>query len=186
MTRTLLILAAIAASLAPPILAQNPTVCVFQLKQHHTKDIDAVGLADTFNADKSPGKPALDFVTIAGFTAKEVAPEAQRRNCAWVVTLQRDPMPPDTPNYAGTLGSSGPDAGHVAAVNGQGGPVAGVSNSTIAANPDLGMASQDGDMLEYTLRKGDNKKTLAHGDTTQPSLYDPIVAAIVKKVDKAK
>jgi hypothetical protein len=41
-------------------------------------------------------------------------------------------------------------------------------------------------MLGYTLRKGGNKKVIAHGDTTLPSLYTPIVAAIIRKVDQSK
>ena len=194
MTRTLLTLAAILAALAPLAAAQNPTVCVFQEKQKHTQDVDAVNLTKALTARQASEKLAFDYVPIGGFTSKQIEAEAQHRNCAWIVTLHREDAPPDTPNYAGTLGSSsvgggagyGATGGHVSGVSGQGGPVAGVSNSTIAANPAYQEAAQDGGMLVYDLRKADSKKNIAHGDATDLSTYDSIAAAIDKKLSKAK
>jgi hypothetical protein len=175
MTRTLLTFAAIMASLAPLATAQNPTVCVFQEKQHHTVDVDAVGLANALTTRRAADKLAFDYVAIGGFSGKDIETQAQQRNCAWVVTLHRQPPPPDTPDYAGTLGSS-----RTTSTTGF------VSNSTIAGNPAFQQAQQDGDMLIYDLRKADGKKTLLHGDATDLSSYDPIAAAIDKKLSKAK
>lgn len=173
MTRTLLVLAAILASLAPLATAQNPKVCVFQQKQRHSLDVDAVNLSKSLAAQK--GGSAFDFLPFGGYAAKDIAAEAQQRNCAWTITLQRQQPPPDTPNYAGTLGSgrSTSQAG-------------GITNSTIAANPAFQQAQQDGGMLVYDLRKADSKKVIAHGETTDLSSYDSVAAAIEKKLSKAK
>ena len=144
MTRSLLTLAAILASLAPHATAQNPTVCVFQQKQRHTLDVDAVNLSKALAAHK--GGPAFDFVPLGGFASKDIDAEAQRHNCVWVITLQRQEPPPDTPNYAGTLGGgrSTSDTG-------------GMTNSVIAANPAFQQAQQDGGMLVFDLRKADSR-----------------------------
>jgi hypothetical protein len=57
----------------------------------------------------------------------------------------------------------------------------------VAGNPDVQQeAALDGDMLEYTLRKGDSHKAIAHGSNNEPPLYDPVVASIEKKLDKGK
>jgi hypothetical protein len=184
MMRTLLILAAASVASAPPMIAQNPSVCVFQQKQRHTKDTDAVAVANALTARKASGGPAFDYVSVSGFTSKEIEAEAQRRNCTWVLTLWRQAPPPDTPNYAGTLGGSDSSAGVLGKA--QGGNVNGVTNSIVAGNPAMQDAAQDGTMLEYTLRKGDSHKAVAHGSSDQQPIYDPVVAAIVKKLDKEK
>jgi hypothetical protein len=173
MTRTLLALAAILASLAPLAIAENPTVCIFQQKQRHTLDVDAVNLAKSLSSQK--GGPAFDFVPIGGFAGKDIEAEAQHRNCAWNLTLQRQEPPPDTPNYAGTLGG-----GRSSSMSG------GITNSTIAGNPAFQQAQQDGGMLVYDLRKADSRKVVAHGETTDLSSYDPLAASIEKKLSKAK
>jgi hypothetical protein len=41
-------------------------------------------------------------------------------------------------------------------------------------------------MLIYDLRKGDSRKTIAHGDATDLSSYDPMANAIDRKLSKAK
>ncbi|HZZ39533.1 MAG TPA: hypothetical protein VFE06_10395 [Acidobacteriaceae bacterium] len=175
MMRILFILAAASVTIAPSMIAQNPTVCVFQQKQKHTQDTDATAVATALTSHKASGGPTFNFVPVSGFAAKEIDAEAQRRNCAWVLTLWREQSPPDTPNYAGTLGSTAsPNTG-------------GVTRSVVAGNPDVQQeAALDGDMLEYTLRKGDSHKAIAHGSNNEPPLYDPVVASIEKKLDKGK
>lgn len=175
MTRTLFALAAILASLAPLATAQNPTVCIFQEKQKHTVDVDAVNLANALTTRRASDNLAFDYLALGGYASKDIDAQAQHRTCAWVVTLHRQDAPPDTPNYAGTLGSS-----RTIATSGN------VPNSTIAANPAFQQAGQDGTMLIYELRRGDSKKIIARGDATDLSTYDSVAAAIDKKLGKAK
>ena len=108
MFRAVALFAGMVTVLAPTVLAQN-TLCVFQQKQGHAADVDAGFDATLLVKELSPRMPAtlgLNVVTISGFTGKEIEAEAQRRNCAWVVTLWREQMGEASPNYEGTLGGT--------------------------------------------------------------------------------
>jgi len=159
MLRAVLVLAGTSALLAPTLAAQNPLLCVFQQKQGHAEDAaagtDATALAKELVARTTAAGTALDIMPISGFGAKEIDAEAQHRNCAWVVTLWRQEVGPDTPNYGGTLGG------------------------TQASNK-----AQGGGLLEYSLRKADNHKAVAHGESDAASPYASFATAIQKKLSK--
>lgn len=175
MFRAIALLAGLSSVLAPTLLAQNPTtqnplVCVFQQKQGHSADVDAGFDASTIAKQlttRTPA-PALDFVPISGFTAKEIEAEAQRRNCTWVATLWREELGPDSPNFAGTLGGTQTSASQGVSLM--------VKGTKIGANT----------LVEYSLRKADSHKPVAHGEGSDDSAYGKFADAIVKKIQKEK
>jgi hypothetical protein len=172
MFRALLVLAGTSAVLAPVLSAQNPLVCVFQQKQGHAPDAaagtDATALAKELVARTTAAGTALDIMPVSGFTAKEIDAEAQRRNCAWVVTLWRQEIGPDTPNYAGTLNNT---------------QATGSSGNSLMIKDNK---AAGGGLLEYSLRKGDNHKTVAHGESDAASPYANFATAIQKKLGQSK
>ena len=105
---------------------------------------------------------------VPGFNAKDIEAEAQRRNCAWVVTLWRQEVGPDTPNYGGSLGGTQATGG----------------SGTALMLKDK--KAQGGALLEYALRKGDGHKPVAHGESDAQSPYANFAAAIQKKISQAK
>jgi len=170
MLRAVLVLAGTSALLAPTLAAQNPLLCVFQQKQGHAEDAaagtDATALAKELVARTTAAGTALDIMPISGFGAKEIDAEAQHRNCAWVVTLWRQEVGPDTPNYGGTLGGT-------QASQGEG------THLMLKDNK-----AQGGGLLEYSLRKADNHKAVAHGESDAASPYASVATAIQKKLSK--
>jgi hypothetical protein len=168
MTRLFVVFAGTITLLAPALVAQNPTVCVFQQKQGHAADVDG-GLDSSLVVKEltdrtSSGSPAFDIVPVTGFTAKEIDAEAQRRNCAWVVTLWRQELGPNTPDYAGTLGGTQASAGQ--------------GNAVMLKDNQIGADT----LIEYTLRKPDSHKAIAHGEGDDKAAYGKFADAIVKKI----
>jgi hypothetical protein len=167
MTRALVAFLGISALFAPVLVAQKSTVCVFQQKQGRAANVDA-GFDSGLLVKELLTRTALDVVSITGFTSKEIEAEAQRRQCAWVVTLWRQELAPDSPNYAGTLGGTqGTESG---------------GTSLMLKDTQLGQNT----LLDYSLRKGDSHKTVAHGEGDEGSTYGKFADAILKKLGQSK
>lgn len=154
--------------LGPALVAQNPSICVFQQKQGHAANVDA-GFDSNLEAQEliartSSGGPAFDIVPITGFGAKDIDAEAAHRNCAWVVTLWRQELGPNTPDYAGSLGGTQASAGQ--------------GNAIMLKDNQIGADT----LIEYSLRKPDNHKVLAHGEGDDKAAYGKFADAIVKKI----
>jgi hypothetical protein len=111
---------------------------------------------------------ALAVVPISGFSAKEIEAEAQHRNCAWVVTLWRDQLGPESPNYGGTLGNTQQTTGK--------GSQLWIKGTKLGGDT----------LLEYSLRKADAHKGIAHGEGEEDSTYAKFAESIVKKIEKEK
>lgn len=168
MARFFVVFAGTVTLFAPALVAQNPTVCVFQQKQGHAANVDA-GFDSSLVAQElttriSSGTPAFDIVPVTGFTAKEIDAEAQRRKCAWVVTLWRQELGPNTPDYAGTLGGTQTSAGQGSAIM--------LKDNQIGADT----------LLEFSLRKPDSHKAIAHGEGDDKAAYGKFADAIAKKI----
>jgi hypothetical protein len=171
MFRVIALLAGISAVLAPTVLAQNASLCVFQQKQGHSPDVDGgfdSSLLSKELGTRIPASLGLDLIPISGFTGKEIEGEAQRRNCTWVVTLWREQLGPDSPNFAGTLGGT-------QSSNSQGVNIM-VKGTKIGGNT----------LLEFSLRKADAHKPVAHGEGEEESTYGKFADTIVKKIQKEK
>lgn len=172
MFRFVVLLAGISAVLTPALAAQNPTICVFQQKQGHSANVDA-GFDSSLLAKEliertASGTPALSIVPISGFAAKEIDEEAQRRNCAWIVTLWRQQLGPSTPNYGGTLGGTQASGGQ--------------NNNLMLKDTKIGSDT----LLDYSLRKADSHKAIAHGEGEEDNTYAKFADGIVKKIEKEK
>jgi hypothetical protein len=164
MFRVIAVLAGISTVLVPALRAQNPNVCVFQQKQGHSAEVDSGFDSTTLIKELITRTPALNAVGISGFTAKEIDAEAQRRNCAWVVTLERQELAGGTPNFGGTLGGT-------------------QQSKTTPFNVMVkGTKIDAGTLLEYSLRKADSRKPIAHGEGDDDSAYAKFAKAIVKKI----
>jgi hypothetical protein len=167
--KAFLILAGAFAVLAPTLAAQNPVVCIFQQKQGkgdaNASGPDGAELAKELVAHAGTG---FDILPVPGFNAKDIEAEAQRRNCAWVVTLWRQEVGPDTPNYGGSLGGTQATGG---------------SGTALMLKDNK---AQGGALLEYALRKGDGHKPVAHGESDAQSPYANFAAAIQKKIGQSK
>ena len=150
---------------APVLIAQNGTVCIFQAKKGHSAhvtDSDADAIARELNAH------SLQAIAVVGIAKDQEDAEAQKRGCGWIVTLWRQELAADTPNYAGSLGGSG-TARSDSAVMGA------MTNSEVG-----------GALLEFNLRKADSHKTLAHAESDDVSPYAKMAAQIEKKIGKEK
>jgi hypothetical protein len=161
MFRGLLVCAGLTAFLAPALTAQN-SVCVFQNKQGHAAkvtDSDADEMARELNTH------SLQALGVVGISKDQEDAEAQKRSCAWIVTVWRQDLPADTPNYGGSLSSGelAPD-----------GTMARMTNS-------LG-----GALLDYNLRKTGSRKNVAHGESDETSPYNKMAEQIAKKISKEK
>lgn len=168
MLRAIAMLVGISTLAAPALFAQNPLVCVFQQKQGHSADVDAGADASTIAKELSTRMPGLDVVPVSGFPAKEIEAEAQRRNCTWVATLWREELGPDSPNFAGTLGGTQTSASQGVSLM--------VKGTKIGANT----------LVEYSLRKGDSHKAVAHGEGSDDSAYGKFADGMLKKIQKDK
>lgn len=170
MFRAIVLLAGICTIFAPTLFAQNPVVCVFQQKQGHGAAVDggfdASAVAKELTT-RTPA-PAFDVIPIAGFSAKEIDGEAQHRNCAWVVTVWREELGPDSPNFAGTLGGTQTSASQGVSIM--------VKGTKIGANT----------LVEYSLRKADSHKPVARGEGSDDSAYRKFADTIMKKIQKEK
>jgi hypothetical protein len=100
-----------------------------------------------------------------GVSKEQEDAEAQKRSCSWVVTVWRQDLPADSPNYGGSLHSGELD---------QDGTMARMTNA-------LG-----GALLEFNLRKAGSHKNLAHGESDQASPYGKMADQIAKKISKEK
>jgi hypothetical protein len=169
MFRVIALLAGLSSVLAPALLAQNPTLCIFQQKQGHSAAVDGGFDSSLLVKELTPRFPAtlaLTIVPISGFTAKEIDAEAEHRNCTWVVTLWRDQLGPDSPNYGGTLGNTQQSTG--------------MGSQLWIKGTKLGPDT----LLEYSLRKPDSHKPIAHGEGDDEAAYRKIAESIVKKIQK--
>jgi hypothetical protein len=169
MNRMLLAFTAMVAMLAPSALAQGVTVCVFQGKDAKgvNADIanDVTALARELVPLTLPGGATLNVVPVTGVDPKTIDAEAKTRNCTDVVTIWRQAGIQDTPNYGGTLGGTQASQGS--------------GNMLMLKDTKL----QNGDLLEYSVRKPDSKKAIAHGESDSTS-YGSFANAIVKKIAK--
>jgi len=171
MFRVMALLAAFSALVAPNLLAQSSTLCVFQQKQGRSADVDAgfdSSLVTKELAARIPASLAMSLVSIPGFTAKEIDAEGQRRDCAWVVTMWRDELGAASPNFAGTLGGTQNS-------NSQGVNIM-VKGTKIGSDT----------VLEYSLRRADSHKAIGHGEGQDDSTYAKFAEAILKKIQKEK
>ncbi|HEX4311196.1 MAG TPA: hypothetical protein VHZ25_14280 [Acidobacteriaceae bacterium] len=168
MTRAIAVLVAMSALFAPALVAQNSTVCVFQQKQGRAVDVDggldSSLLARELIARTSSGSPAFDILPITGFGPKEIDAEAQHRNCAWVVTVWRQEVGPNTPDYGGSLGNTQASAGQ--------------NNTLMVKSNKIG----EDTLLEFTLRKPDSHKAIAKGEGDEKTTYGRFADTIVKKI----
>ena len=168
MNRMLLAVTAMFAMLAPSALAQGVTVCVFQGKD--AKGVNADIANDVTALSKElvpltlPGGATLSVVPVTGVDPKAID-EAKTRNCTDVVTIWRQAGIQDTPNYAGTLGGTQASQGS--------------ANQLMLKDTKL----NNGDLLEYSVRKADSKKPIARGESDSTA-YGSFANAIVKKLAK--
>jgi hypothetical protein len=163
MFRGLLVCAGLAAFCAPAVIAQNGSVCIFQAKKGHAANVtdsDADAIARELNGH------SVQAIAVVGIAKGEEDAEAQKRGCAWIVTLSRQDLPADTPNFAGSLGGAG-TAGSEGTVMGT------------MANSEVG-----GALLVFNLRKADSHKTLAHAESDDATPYAKMAAQIEKKIGK--
>ncbi|HEX4068161.1 MAG TPA: hypothetical protein VHZ09_19230 [Acidobacteriaceae bacterium] len=162
MFRGLLVCAGLTAFLAPALTAQN-TVCVFQSKQDHAAtatDSDANEIAGKLNTH------SLQTVSVLNVAKDQEDAEAQKRGCTWIVTLWRQELLADTPNYAGTLG--------------------GTQSNTVGHAELEHMKITGGALLDFTLRKVDTRKYVAHSESDDASPYAKMADQIAKKIGKEK
>jgi hypothetical protein len=165
MLRGLLVGAGLATFCAPALIAQNGAVCIFQAKKGHAAhvtDSDADAIARELNAH------SLQAIAAVGIAKDQEDAEAQKRGCGWIVTLWRQELAPDTPNFAGSLGGSG-NAQSDSAVMGA------MTSSEVG-----------GALLDFNLRKSDSHKTLAHAESDDASPYAKMAAQIEKRIGKDK
>ena len=169
MFRVAVLFTGMAASFAPALLAQNQTVCIFQQKQGRVEAVDAGFDSNLLAKELATQLPAgLNIVPVTGFIAKEIDAEARHRNCNWVVVLTREHMAPSTPNYGGTLGNTQQATGF--------GSQLWIKGTKLGGDT----------LLEYVLRKGDDRKTVSHGEGEDDSTYGKFAQAIAKKIQKEK
>ncbi len=168
MFRVIAFFAGVFALHATTLLAQNSAVCIFQQKQGRSAEVDAGFDSATLAKELTKQMPSLaaNVVQISGFTAKEIEGEAQRRNCAWTVTLSREDLNAATPNFAGNLGGTQ------------------ASKSTPQDILVKGTKIGGETLLEYSLRKADSHKPVAHGEGDDDSAYAKFAKAIVKNIQK--
>jgi hypothetical protein len=163
----LLVFTAMVAMLAPGTFAQGVTVCVFQGKEAKgvNADVanDVTALAKELVPLTLPGGATLSVVPVTGVDPKTIDAEAKTRNCTDVVTIWRQSGIQDTPNYGGTLGGTQASQG--------------TGNMLMLKDTKL----PDGDLLEYSLRKADSKKAVAHGES-ESTAYGSFANAIAKKL----
>ncbi|HEX4037365.1 MAG TPA: hypothetical protein VHX37_04840 [Acidobacteriaceae bacterium] len=162
MLRAVLACVGLAAFLAPALTAQNK-VCVFQDKPGHIAHVstsDADALAGELNSR------SIQAVSAVGIPKNQEDAEGQKQGCTWIVTLWRQDLPADSPNYGGTLGGT---------------QNANMSNAELDANKPTG-----GALLEFNLHKADSKKNVAHGESDEASPYAKIADQLLKKVGKDK
>lgn len=170
MFRAIALLAGVSTILAPTLFAQNPPSASSSRNKGHSAEIDAgadAGIIAKQLTTRTPA-PAFDVVPISGFTSKEIDAEAQRRNCTWVVTLWREELGPGSPNFAGTLGGTQTSVSQGVSLM--------VKGTKIGANT----------LVEYSLRKADSHKPVAHGEGDDDSAYPKFADAILKKIQKEK
>lgn len=169
MVRDFLACAALASFLAPGLIAQSATVCVFPAKEAHgvntyvQDEVQALTVALQKN-----GGASIQAVSVPGVDPKQIDAEAQHRSCSYVVTLWRQEIPPDSPNYAGTLGGSQASVGY--------GTNLMRADTKIPANT----------LLDYALRKADAHKPMAHGETDNKTPYGKVAEEILKKIAEKK
>ena len=170
MFRVIALFAGISALHATTLLAQDHTVCLFQQKQGRSAAVDAGFDSATLAKELTKQMPALapNIVSISGFTAKEIDAEAQRRNCTWTVTLSRQDLNAATPNFAGNLGGTQ------------------ASKSTPQDILVKGTKIDGETLLEYSLRKADSRKPVAHGEGDDDSAYEKFAKTIAKKIQTEK
>lgn len=172
MFRTFLGCVVLALPLAPVAFAQGVTVCIFPAKEargvNTAAPSDVTALAKELVLRTLPGGATLSVVPAADVAPKDIDAEAEHRNCTHVVTVWRMETMPDTPNYAGTLGGT-------QASNGQ-------NNALMLKDTKL----PNGVLVEYSLRKADSHKPLAHGESDNGSAYASFATAIVRKLGQGK
>ncbi len=167
LTRSLLLAAGFSALIAPGAFAQGVTVCVFPAKElrgiNADSALDVKALTKELAARASGGASfAVVPVTDAG--PKDIDAEAERRHCTDIVTTWRMELTPDSPSYGGTLG-----------------------HTQVTTNKDNALMLKDtlrdnGVLLQYSMRKANSKKAIAHGESDSDSAYATFAAAIVKKL----
>jgi len=164
MFRGLLFCAGLATFLAPALTAQN-TICVFQAKQGpgiRGAPSDADGLLSELNTR------SLQAVAVVGIPKNRDDAEAQKRNCSWIISVWRQELAADTPNYGGSLGGT---------------QSANASNGVLdATRQEIGANT----LLDYNLRKPGSHKNVAHGELEDASPYSKMADQIVKKISKEK
>jgi len=160
--------AGILALLVPGAFAQGVTVCIFPAKELRGVNADSVldvkALAKELVDRTLPGGATFDVVPVAGVGPKDIDAEAERRHCTDIVTTWRMELRPDTPNFAGTLRGSQQSESQGSALM-------------------LKDTKIPGDVLvQFSMRKADSKKALAHGESDNNSAYASFANAIVKKL----
>jgi hypothetical protein len=171
MARSLLLATCILAFLAPTLIAQaTTTVCLFPAKDARGVNTDTPKDVSTLAKEllALPASASFNVVPVTGVSPKEIDAEAAKRSCTDVVTVWRLEQTPDSPNYGGTLGST-----------------------QVTTNKDNGLMLKstlraNGVLLEYSLRKADSHKAIAHGESDDDSAYTNFAAAIAKKVSQGK
>jgi hypothetical protein len=153
------LLVCISAFIAPTLIAQNVTVCIFPAKDARGTNADTPQDVTTLAGDMValPGAASLNVVPVTGVSPKDIDAEAAHRHCTYAVSLWREDAPPESPNFVGGLGGTKP--------------------SPLKAK---------GVLLEYSLRKADSHKVIAHGESDEDSAYTSFAAAIAKKIGQQK
>lgn len=156
MVRSLFACLCLLAVVAPGLAAQQK-VCVFQQKKDDAKiPNDAAAEAKELNAH------SVQALAATGVSPHDEDAAAGERGCTWIVTVKREPPPPESPVF----GEAGPgsDAAELTRIRNAG----------------------TYDLIDFSLRKPGNRKAAAKGYSQDASAYAKIAAQILKKLDKEK
>lgn len=148
--------------------AQSVTVCVFQAHRGHkvTDGSDAQGVATALSALTLPKGGAIRAIPINGVSTNDEAAEAQKRGCGFVAEVWRNDIPPSTPMAP----SASADPG---------------TSGTAGVYP-TGSGDSASTVLEYSLRKADSDKKIAHGEVDKSDPWSQAADTMAKKIAKAQ
>ncbi len=167
MVRKLLLFAGALALAAPMVHSQSINVCVFQMQKGHkvADGSDATGVANALSEIRQPGEARINAIPIQGVPPKGEDAEAGKRGCSFAVDLWRSDVPASTPMAAAASASP-------------------VSSGTAGVYPtDAG--SQNSTVLEYSLRRTNPAKKIAHGEEDNANPWTSLADTIAKKIAKA-
>lgn len=166
MVRTLLVLVAAMGAVAPAVRAEGVTVCVFQARKGHKvpDGSDAQAVADALNELKLPSGDSITAIPIHGVSVKEEQAEAQKRGCGFVAEVWQNDVGASTP----LVGAAG----------------ANPASQDPGFNP-AGSESSGSTVLEFSLRKADSDKKIAHGESDKSAPWSAVAGTMAGRIARA-